>query len=263
MSETPESAIPPLHGLIGVGLVGGLLAGMFGLGGGIIMVPLLLWWTTMGQKRAHATSLLAIAPAAIVGAVSFGVGGVFEWLPAIFVAIGAIVGAQIGAWALRAMPIGLLRGAFIAFVIASGVMLLIELPDRSQALDITLVAGLLLVALGIAMGVAAGLFGIGGGVVIIPVLILFFGYSDLAAKSISLLAIAPGALSGSISHLRHKTATLRDGLWIALGAALTTPLGAIVAFMLSPQLASVLFAIFLFFVALNLIIRALINKDND
>lgn len=239
------------------------MAGMFGLGGGIIMVPLLLWWTTMGQKRAHATSLLAIAPAAIVGAVSFGVGGVFEWLPAIFVAIGAIVGAQIGAWALRAMPIGLLRGAFIAFVIASGVMLLIELPDRSQALDITLVAGLLLVALGIAMGVAAGLFGIGGGVVIIPVLILFFGYSDLAAKSISLLAIAPGALSGSISHLRHKTATLRDGLWIALGAVLTTPLGAIVAFMLSPQLASVLFAIFLFFVALNLIIRALINKDND
>lgn len=239
------------------------MAGMFGLGGGIIMVPLLLWWTTMGQKRAHATSLLAIAPAAIVGAVSFGVGGVFEWLPAIFVAIGAIVGAQIGAWALRAMPIGLLRGAFIAFVIASGVMLLIELPDRSQALDITLVAGLLLVALGIAMGVAAGLFGIGGGVVIIPVLILFFGYSDLAAKSISLLAIAPGALSGSISHLRHETATLRDGLWIALGAVLTAPLGAIVAFMLSPQLASVLFAIFLFFVALNLIIRALKNRDND
>lgn len=238
------------------------MAGMFGLGGGIIMVPLLLWWTTMGQKRAHATSLLAIAPAAIVGAVSFGVGGVFEWLPAIFVAIGAIVGAQIGAWALRAMPIGLLRGAFIAFVIASGVMLLIELPDRSQALDITLVAGLLLVALGIAMGVAAGLFGIGAGVVIIPVLILFFGYSDLAAKSISLLAIAPSALSGSISHLRHKTATLRDGLWIALGAVLTTPLGAIVAFMLSPQLASVLFAIFLFFVALNLIIRALKNRDN-
>jgi uncharacterized membrane protein YfcA len=252
-----------VHSLIGVGLVGGLFAGLFGLGGGIIMVPLLLWWTTMGQKTAHATSLLAITPAAIVGALSFGVGGVFEWLPAIFVATGAVVGAQIGAWLLRAMPIGLLRGAFIVFILASGVMLLIEQPDRSQSLEITLVVALLLVALGVAMGVAAGLFGVGGGVVIIPVLILFFGFSDLAAKSISLLAIAPGALSGSISHLRHKSARLRDGLWIALGAVLTTPLGALIAFMLSPQLASVLFAIFLFFVALNLIIRALGKSTND
>ena len=263
MPETPKSYIPPVHSLIGVGLVGGLFAGLFGLGGGIIMVPLLLWWTTMGQKTAHATSLLAITPAAIVGALSFGVGGVFEWLPAIFVATGAVVGAQIGAWLLRAMPIGLLRGAFIVFILASGVMLLIEQPDRSQSLEITLVVALLLVALGVAMGVAAGLFGVGGGVVIIPVLILFFGFSDLAAKSISLLAIAPGALSGSISHLRHKSARLRDGLWIALGAVLTTPLGALIAFMLSPQLASVLFAIFLFFVALNLIIRALGKSTND
>jgi uncharacterized membrane protein YfcA len=142
-------------------------------------------------------------------------------------------------------------------------MLLIELPDRSQSLEITLVAALLLVALGIATGVAAGLFGVGGGVVIIPVLILFFGYSDLAAKSVSLLAIAPGSLSGSISHLRHKSARLRDGLWIALGAVLTTPLGAIVAFMLTPQLASALFAIFLFFVAVNLIIRAFKKSAED
>jgi uncharacterized membrane protein YfcA len=252
-----------VHSLIGVGLVGGLFAGLFGLGGGIIMVPLLLWWTAMGQKTAHATSLLAITPAAIVGAVSFGVGGIFEWLPAIFVATGAVVGAQIGAWLLRAMPIGLLRGAFIAFIVASGVMLLIELPDRSQSLEITLVSALLLVALGIATGVAAGLFGVGGGVVVIPVLILFFGYSDLAAKSVSLLAIAPGSLSGSISHLRHKSARLRDGLWIALGAGLTTPLGAIAAFMLTPQLASALFAIFLFFVALNLIIRAFKKSAED
>jgi len=239
------------------------LAGMFGLGGGIIMVPLLLWWTTMGQKQAHATSLLAIAPAAIVGAVSFGVGGVFEWLPAIFVAVGAILGAQMGAWLLRAMPIGLLRGAFIAFVIASGVMLLIELPDRSHSFEITLVAALLLVALGIATGIAAGLFGIGGGVVTIPVLILFFGYSDLVAKSVSLLAIAPGALSGSISHLRHKSARLRDGLWIALGAVLTTPVGALVAFLLSPQLASALFALMLFSVAITLIIRAFGKNADD
>ncbi|MEL0149638.1 MAG: sulfite exporter TauE/SafE family protein, partial [Pontimonas sp.] len=55
-----------------VGLVGGFFAGIFGVGGGLLMVPLLLWWTSMDQRRASATSLLAITPAAIIGAISYG-----------------------------------------------------------------------------------------------------------------------------------------------------------------------------------------------
>jgi len=260
VAATSWSSHPPLLRLTAVGFVGGLFAGAFGVGGGLIMVPLLLWWCALDQKRAHATSLLAITPAAIIGAISFGIGGVFEWLPAIFVALGGIFGAQVGAWILRALPVIFLRWAFIAFTIASGVMLLIQLPDRSQVFEVDPITGALLVLVGFAMGVSAGLFGIGGGVVVIPVLILFFGQSDLAAKSVSLLAMAPGAISGSIAHLRHKSALLRDGLWVALGAIITTPFGAALAFMFTPRLASLLFALLLFFVATNLIVQALKPK---
>jgi uncharacterized protein len=260
---SPTEKKPFWFALVGVGLVGGLFAGVFGVGGGLIMVPLLLWWAKMGQRRAHATSLLAITPAAIIGAASYAIGGVFAWLPAIFVAVGGIVGAQIGAWILRTAPLGILRWAFIAFTIGSGVMLLIQFPSRDNALDITLTTALILTALGLGMGIAAGLFGIGGGVVVIPVLILFLGQSDLVAKSISLLAMAPGSISGSVSHLKHKSATLRDGAWVALGAIITTPLGALIAFALSPQLAALLFGLLMFFVATNLIVRAIKQRGEN
>ena len=263
MSQAPEQSKPSWLSLAGVGLAGGLFAGIFGVGGGLIMVPLLLWWTTLDQKRAHATSLLAITPVAIIGGVSYAVGGVFAWLPAIFVAIGGIVGAQIGAWLLRKIAVGILRWGFIAFILASGVMLLIQLPDRSAVFDITVASAAILFGLGVAMGISAGLFGIGGGVIVIPVLMLFFGQSDLVAKSISLLAMAPGAISGGISHLRHESATLRDGAWVAAGSLITTPLGASIAFLLSPRLAALLFGLLMFVVAANLIARAWRQRDKN
>jgi uncharacterized membrane protein YfcA len=188
---------------------------------------------------------------------------VFAWFPAIFVAIGGIVGAQIGAWLLRKIAVGVLRWGFIAFILASGVMLLIQLPDRSAVFDITVTSAAILLGLGVAMGISAGLFGIGGGVIVIPVLMLFFGQSDLVAKSISLLAMAPGAISGSVSHLRHKSATLRDGAWVAAGSLITTPLGAAIAFLLSPRLAALLFGLLMFVVATNLIARALRQRGKN
>lgn len=257
MTQSPADTRPSWVSLVAVGLIGGLFAGVFGVGGGLIMVPLLLWWAKLDQRRAHATSLLAITPVAVIGAVSYAIGGVFAWLPAIFVAIGGIAGAQLGAWMLRRINVTILRWGFIAFIVASGVMLLIQLPNRDSSLDVTVTTGVLLTALGLAMGISAGLFGIGGGIIVIPVLVVFLGQSDLIAKSISLLAMAPGSISGSIAHLRHKTASLRDGVWVAVGAVLTTPLGALAAFALSPRAAALLFGLLMFLIALNLIVRAI------
>ena len=240
-----------------VGLVGGFFAGIFGVGGGLLMVPLLLWWTSMDQRRASATSLLAITPAAIIGAISYGVGGVFAWLPAILVAAGSITGAQLGAWILKKIPLEPLRWGFIAFVLLSGAMLFVTVPNRDALFELSATTAALLIGLGLLMGIAAGLFGIGGGVIVIPALMLFLGQSDLVAKSVSLLAMAPGSISGSVSHLRYKTASLRDGAWVSLGAIATTPLGALVAFGLSAQAAAIMFGALTLFVAVNLIYRAL------
>ena len=262
MSQPESRARPGWARLAAVGLVGGFFAGVFGVGGGLLMVPLLLWWTQMDQRRASATSLLAITPAALLGAISYGVGGVFAWLPAVFVAAGSITGAQLGAWILKRIPLEPLRWSFIAFVLLSGAMLFITVPNRDALFELSAVTVALLIVLGLFMGIAAGLFGIGGGVIVIPALMLFLGQSDLVAKSVSLLAMAPGSLSGSVSHLRYKSASLRDGAWVSIGAIVTTPVGAIVAFGLTPQVAAILFGALTLFVATSLIYRALKDRRN-
>ena len=257
MQDTSKTQRPSWFPLLGVGLIGGAFAGVFGVGGGIVMVPLLLWWAHMDQKRSQATSLLAITPAAIVGGVSYGVGGIFEWQIALYVAAGSIFGAQFGAWLLRRINLLALRWGFIAFTILSGLALFFQVPQRGGTLTVTVLVAVMLFGLGLAMGVSAGLLGIGGGVIVVPALILFFGQSDLVAKGVSLLAMAPGAISGSIAHIRHRSASLRDGSWVALGAVITTPLGAILAFALDPRISATLFAVLLGLIALNLTIKAI------
>jgi Predicted permeases len=243
--------------LISVGVIGGLLAGFFGVGGGVVMVPLLLLWAGMDQRRAQATSLLAIAPAALIGTASYAIGGVFPVIPALLVALGALGGAQLGALLLRKLSLGWLEWAFLTFVFVMSSVVLITVPDRGVSLIVDIPVGLALLTLGVVMGSAAGLFGIGGGIVVIPTLMILFGVGDLEAKGVSLIAMAPAALSGSFSHLRHKVATLRDGLWVALAALIATPLGSLGAFAIPEQLANIIFGSFGLIIGTTLFIRAI------
>lgn len=221
------------------------------------MVPLLVLWARLDQRRAQATSLLAIAPAALIGTASYAVGGVFPLLPALLVAGGSIVGAQLGAWLLRRLSLGWLEWTFIVFVASMAIITVFTVSDRNVHISLDLAVGLGLLVIGIIMGTSAGLFGIGGGIIAIPALMIVFGVGDLEAKGTSLIAMAPAALSGSFSHLRHKTATLRDGLLVAGGALVATPVGSLGAFALPEAYANIVFGSFAFIIASTLLVRAL------
>lgn len=256
---TTTGQTPLSWSLLAVGVVGGLLAGLFGVGGGIVMVPLLMWWARVDQRRAQATSLMAIAPAAVIGTSSYAVGGVFPLLAGLIVAAGGVLGTQVGALLLRKLSLGWLRWTFIAFVASMGATVIFTIPHREVPLEVSVGAGIGLFAVGLFMGMAAGLFGIGGGILAIPILMVAFGIGDLEAKGVSLIAMAPAAISGSISHLRHRVATARDGAWVALGALIATPIGAAGAFLLPEQYANVVFGVFALGIALTLAIRAVKN----
>ena len=255
MTEAPSR--PPALALLAVGAIGGLLAGFFGVGGGIVMVPLLLLWAGMDQRRAQATSLLAIAPAAVVGTTSYAIGGVFPLIPAALVALGALAGAQFGAFLLRKLSLGWLEWTFILFVLSMAVTLFFTVPHRDVSLEVDIAAAFGLLGIGLVMGVAAGLFGIGGGIIAIPSLMIVFGIGDLEAKGVSLIAMAPAALSGSFSHLRHRVAELRDGVWVAIAALVITPVGSLGAFLLPEQFANVVFGAFALAMGITLLIRAI------
>lgn len=111
--------------LASIGMAAGLASGIFGVGGGIVMVPLLVGAVHLSEHEAHATSLLAILPIATAGALVFAFGEGLALGYAALLALGSMAGAPIGARLLAGADEGTLKIAFGAFMIVVGVLLVI------------------------------------------------------------------------------------------------------------------------------------------
>lgn len=101
-----------------LGLFGGVLAGLFGVGGGILFVPTLVLVVGLGQVEAEATSLLAIIPAVAAGAWRQHRYGNVRWRAAGVVGVAAIAGVELGVLAAKALPEHTLQRLFGVFVLA-------------------------------------------------------------------------------------------------------------------------------------------------
>jgi uncharacterized membrane protein YfcA len=114
-----------LAGLIG--LLGGIASGLFGVGGGVVMVPamvLLLSPPVRDIKQAVGTSLLVIIPTALMGSYKHFTQGNVEWRTALALAPLAIAGSYLGAWLTTQVSAGHLKRAFGGFIILVGARLL-------------------------------------------------------------------------------------------------------------------------------------------
>lgn len=246
--------------LAAIGLAAGFLSGLFGVGGGVIIVPALVAFAAFGMRLASGTSLAAIVPTALVGIVAYAMGGNVAWVPALLLIVGSVTGAQFGSWLLDRLRVRTVRWSFVAFLVVVIASLLFTVPSRDATIDLTIWSGIGLTAVGLATGVLSGLLGVGGGVVIVPALMLLFGASDLVAKGTSLLVMIPTALSGSIGNLRHHNVDLRAAAAVGLGACCTTGLGAWAAGVIPPQIANWLFAGFLLFTAYQMARKAMQDR---
>lgn len=114
------------YGRLGaIGLAGGLLSGLLGVGGGVVMVPLLVLWAGYGQREAHAVSLGAIIPISAAGVLTFGAAGEIRVWEALALAVGSIAGAQAGARLLARADERRLKLAFGVFLVLVAVLLVV------------------------------------------------------------------------------------------------------------------------------------------
>ncbi|MET0955446.1 MAG: sulfite exporter TauE/SafE family protein [Cryobacterium sp.] len=243
--------------LVLTGALGGLLSGLFGVGGGIVMVPLLISLCGMDQRRAATTSLAAIVPTSIVGSLTYLANGHIDVVAGLIIAVGAVVGSIIGTNLLRRIPLFWLRWLFILLLVVVAVRMVLVEPERGAALELSLVVVLGYLALGLAMGIASGLFGIGGGVIAVPALVAVFGVSDLIAKGTSLLVLVPTSIVGTVANLRAKLVDLPAGLVVGVTATIAAVPGVALALLIPPRLSSILFAVLLALAAAQLTIAAL------
>ena len=101
-----------------LGFLAGVLAGLFGVGGGVLFVPTLVLVLGLTQVHAEATSLLAIIPTVLVGAWRQRRHGNVYWRPAIWIGLGSVAGAEGGVQIARALPEDVLRRLFGVLMLA-------------------------------------------------------------------------------------------------------------------------------------------------
>ena len=101
-----------------IGLVAGVLAGLFGVGGGILFVPTLTLVLGLTQLHAEATSLLAILPTSIAGAWRQRRYGNVRWRPALVLGLAAVAGVEGGVQVAEALPEHVLRRLFGVLMLA-------------------------------------------------------------------------------------------------------------------------------------------------
>lgn len=115
---------------------------------------------------------------------------------------------------------------------------------------------LLVVALGVAAGVTAGLFGVGGGIIFVPTLTLVLGLDQLEAEATSLLAIIPVAILGSWRQTRAGMVRWRDAAVMGVVSSVTAVGGAVIADVAPERALRVGFAVLLVVTAAQLVLRA-------
>ena len=237
-----------------VGVLAGLSSGLFGVGGGLVMVPLLTFWLGMGQRQAIATSLLAAVPIAVAGTLGYAGGGAVDWTAGLLLALGGIAGGQFGVWLLPRVPVRGVQGIFALLLAYSAFRLVFggdatASPGGSAIADDYMLFLPMLVLVGLAAGTMAGLLGIGGGVIMVPVLIIGLGLDIDIARGTSLFVVVLTASTASATNLIHKRSDVRVGAWAGLLGFPAAVAGAVLGLWLPAQQAGWLFAVLLLYAA--------------
>ena len=251
---------------VGVGFAGGLL----GLGGAFIMTPVQYFiYTDMGLptdlaiKLAFGTSLLVILPLAASGAWRHSLKGAVRWRPAFIMGACALVFAFGGASLAAHLPGEGLKLAFGALILASALRMLTT-PPRSPHTE-PRQNPWLLIALAAPIGFVSGILGTGGGILLIPVLVLALRFPMHNAVGTSLAVMLFTAAGGAIGYLVNGMgiAGLPDysfgyinfqswGL-LALVSVGTAQLGAIVAHRLPARFLRYIFIAVMLYMGLRML----------
>ncbi len=264
-----------------VGVLIGLVLGLTGAGGSVIAVPLLIFLLHVSPAEATGLALGVVAVSSIVGAIQRIVQREVLWVPVLLFATSGVVLAPVGRWLAADVPeVFLLTGfALLSWLIAARMLWQsIAQPELAQLVRaggevgggdallcrfsahgyfdwrVRCVAGL--VVGGLLTGLLSGLFGVGGGFLIVPFLNQLNGVSMRYAIATSLVIIAMIAGSGFVAHLTMQTIDGRLLLWLGSGGVVGMLLGSVLAKRIAGAYLQGFFALVIAMMAVMILLRA-------
>ena len=219
-----------------IGLATGLVVGITGASGVLLVVPLLTILLKFSMHTAVGTSLFVDVITPLVVAYSFYRHGNVNLKAALWLAGGAILGAQAGALvANKFVPSDLMSKGFILFMFVMAVSMWLksyrprEENTKVRLSEMTNKNRLITFGIGLGLGVWSGLFGAGGGLMFLLVLIVILKYPTRVAIGTSSLIMAMTAASGTIGYALQGNVDFTTGIIIAIAAVISGLLGARIA----------------------------------
>jgi uncharacterized protein len=230
--------------IVVLGLTVGVLVGLLGIGGGVVLVPAMVYLLHYDQHLAQGTSLFILLPPIGLGALrQYWKNGQVDLRAGIYCALGFLLGGYGGGKLAVPMPSDTLKVVFGFFLMLSAVLLWRKSgvaktaatttatptsENHWRSIGIFVTAGF--------CGVAAGLVGIGGGVLLVPLLSLLFGYSQHKAQGTSLVAlIPPTGLLAFLMYWKAGYVNWPTGMLLIPGVFVGGILGGMLARQLNPR----------------------------
>lgn len=192
-----------------IGAVSGFLGGLLGVGGGVVMIPLLFFWAlpALGvppeilMRMACGTSLAIIIPAAFSSALAHTRAGNVDWRVALLMVVPGILSSFLGSYLAASIKGIVLQTLFGGLLVALGLQMFFGETDAGQAGGSSSPNHWLPLLIGSLVGAFSGFFGLGGGVVAIPLLhrLLHFPLPKVVGVSISFVLFA--SVAGTAGYI--------------------------------------------------------------
>jgi len=257
--------------LPGFGFLIAIVASLTGIGGGIFIVPVLTLLYTFSPQNAIGTSLTSIIFTAVASTLNYARQRRIYWRTGLILAAVTAPGAYLGAWLtslLNARDLGLIFGFFLVLV---AVYIITDLSDlrrsKSQRKESTeksdseLVKSGKTMAIGAGLsffgGLASGLLGIGGGLLVVPIMTFAMGMSIHLATATSMFTMIFTSISGVTQHYQANHINFESALLLALGAIFGAQVGAYTSKRISGKNLRRVFGVVVIISGINMIIKYL------
>lgn len=248
--------------LLALGIATGVLSGLLGIGGGLLMVPAL---TLLGVPlvQATATSLVGVFLSSLSGSLRNLNTGELNWRVSLTLAGFGILTAQVGAGLAERLPDAWLSLAFAGLLLITIYLMQLRqsLQRQQKPVGVPSVTPVFIPTAGIGLlaGLLSGLFGVGGGVVMVPLQMLLLHEPIKSAVRTSLGAIVAIAISGLAQHTANGNVLWLPGICLGLGGIVGAQLGTRLLPRLPDRAVGRLFRLFLVGLAVYMALRAIAN----
>jgi uncharacterized membrane protein YfcA len=258
---------PEWIALIVVGAIAGVASGMFGIGGGVIIVPALTLLLGYTLTAATGTSLAALLmPVSLFAVINYYQAGKLKLSYSLWIALGLVISARLGAAIALGLDAQLLQQLYGLFLVAMfwrfseprkwwaeyrGQSAAPTAPSETNAEA----RWWMLLVLGLVAGVMAGMFGIGGGLIIVPALVELFSFDQKQAVGTSLGALLPPvSLFAVLAYYEAGQLDLLVALCVAAGLVFGAIAGSKLALSLPSKTIKRLYGVFLLLVGLRFLL---------